>query len=211
MKKHIFFLAFIFFIIFSTSAQTISVSNDKENILYIGIDNPMTIAVENESARNLVIKTDNGSINGTNGLYYFRSNTIGKAEIIIYKKNGSKLKELGRKYFRVKRMEDAIFKIGSGNDSINLAELVAQQYVRAELDGKYGFDLKITVESFTVCIIPSDTCNFIERINIGNKISDEIRNEFRLLKSNDIIIFKKIIVTYPDAKKEISPRMITVK
>ena len=211
MRKHIIFFTFILLYNFSTSAQTISVSNDKENIIYIGLDNPITIAVESEACKNLVIKTNNGSIIGSNGSYILRSDSAGKVDFIIYRKTGTKLKELGRKYFRAKHIEDAVFRIGSGKDSITKAELVAQQYVRAELDGKYGFDLRITVDTFTVGIISIDTCRYIERINIGNKINDEIRNEFKLLKPNDILIFKKIMVTYPYGKKEIGTKTVIVK
>ncbi len=211
MKKIFLLFQTLFCFHYFSIGQIVAIGNDRENIFYIGIDNPLTIAVEGLSYHSLQIQSINGTISGANGRYTFRSNQQGPAQIIISKLSKGKWKEIGRNYFRVKHIEDAIFKIDSGKDTINKAELVAQQFVRAELDGKYGFDLKITVDSFTICMISIDTCRYIERINAGNKISDEIRNEFRSLKSNDILIFKKIIVIGPEGKKEIAPRIIIVK
>ena len=75
----------------------------------------------------------------------------------------------------------------------------------------FDFDAKFPVDSFTVCIIPSDTCNYAVIQNIGNKINDEIRSEFQQLKENDVVIFKKIFAKTPEGiEVQLSPVMITI-
>jgi len=110
--------------------QKFSISADQNNILYIGVDNPFTVAAENLSRKMLVLKTDNGSISGKNGNYTFRGSQIGKTTIVLYKKVNGKLVEIGRNYFRVKNIPDPIFKIGSGRDTMSSKEISSQSYVR---------------------------------------------------------------------------------
>ena len=194
----------------SAIGQKFSIANDRENIFYIGIDNPVTIAVESESCNSLIIETDNGSIVGENGSYLFRPSTVGKADIIISKNVRGRRKEIGRSIFRVKRIGNPTFKIGSNGSTVTAKEIAAQQFVRAELDGKYGFDIRFVVESFEVYIIPTDTCCYSITSNFGHKINDELRNKFSKLKANDVLIFKKIIVTGAFGRIEIEPKVITI-
>ena len=81
--------------------------------------------------------------------------------------------------------------------------------MRAELEGS-DFDLKFSVDSFKVCIISSDTCRYTEKHNIGNKISEEINNEFQKLHNNDTIIFKDIFCTGPGGQRKIEPIIIFI-
>ena len=69
MKKIILLTFVLLVFLQALRAQVISVSAEKNNILYIEFDNPITIAVENRSSKSLIIKTDNGEIMGSNGIY----------------------------------------------------------------------------------------------------------------------------------------------
>jgi hypothetical protein len=189
--------------------QAISIGIDKENIFYHGIDNPITIAVENTSSRSISIKTTNGTIEGQNGHYIFHSDHIGTAEIIIYNNINNRLTEIERKNFRVKSIPDPVFKIGSGKDSIVLPEIKAQDYVRAENED-FEFDIRYTIDSFTVCIFSADSCKYVEKINTGNKISDEVKKTLKELKPRDLVYFKDILCTGPGGKRKLHSRTVMV-
>lgn len=89
-------------------------------------------------------------------------------------------------------------------------ELANQQFVRADLE-EGDIDMSYAVDSFMVCIVPNDTCKYNVIKNIGQEISKEIQNEFRQLKENDVIIFKKIFVKASDGTSvELMPVMITI-
>ena len=72
-----------------------------------------------------------------------------------------------------------------------------QEYVRAQLENT-SIDASFQIDSFTVCVIAADTCKYKEIANAGNKINDAIRNMFKEVKQNDMVIFKKIIARRPD-------------
>ena len=208
--KNIFFITITSFIFSFSNAQQFCVTNDRQNIAFVGIGNPITVAVENVSAGSVYIKTDNGVVTVKDGKYLFHPDHSCYADIIVYKKVNSKLAEVGKWQFRVYLIPDPIFKIGPGIDSILKVELANQEFARAEPDGDFG-DYRPKLDSFTVCIIKTDTCSYIEKINVGNKISDEIKNEFRKLKANDIVLFKNIIAIMPDGeKRKLKARGITI-
>lgn len=195
-------------------AQVIAVSADQNNILYAGLDNPLTIAVENIDRKKIIVKTNIGQISGSNGKYMYHSSEVGRADITIYESNNKKLKKIGYASFRVKQMPDAIFKIGSGDNNrtkkIKLKELKNQLFVRAEQEC-CGFDLRFAIDSFTVCIMSIDTCNYVELINrSGNEINQEIREKFNTLKKNDMLIFKDIYSKGPGGIYILTPLILTI-
>jgi HSP20 family molecular chaperone IbpA len=74
MKSRIRLLALIFAIVvsFDISAQTNSgpvVSADNMNIFYIGVDNPVSVAVPGVLSDKLKVTISEGSISGSNGKY----------------------------------------------------------------------------------------------------------------------------------------------
>ena len=192
------------------SSQNFAIGLDKMNVFYIGVDNPLTIVVQNYSLKDIIIKVDNGTVSNDYGSYVYRAGKVGKATITLFVKTNGKLKKIGSNYFRVKNFPDPIFKIGSGRDNVSKAEIAGQLYVRAELEG-FDIDVRYQIDSFWVCIVSSDTCKFVTKKNIGNKLSDEIREDFQRLKPNDMVIFKKIFIKRPDGvSSELIPKMVTI-
>ena len=51
---------------------------------------------------------------------------------------------------------------------------------------------------------------YLEKENIGNRISEEINADFKLLQPDDIIIFKNISVRGPDGRKDVLSRLIKI-
>ncbi len=180
--------------------QTVSISADENNILYAGLDNPLTIAAENTSNKNIIVKTDNGNITGSGGKYIFHSNNIGRADIIIFKKIKGQVKEIGRGSFRVTSIPAPVPKVGQSSGGYIKGEILThQQYIRADYEC-CGFDAKAPIDSFTICIVRADTCLYKEIKNIGSKFSDEIINALAGIKKDDTVIFKKIFARGPDNK-----------
>ena len=209
MKKVVFILAFAI-AVYQASSQNFAIGLDRMNIFYIGVGNPLTIAVEGYSLKDIIVKVDNGKVSKDYSSYIYTAGKPGKATITLYVKVNGKLKKIGSNDFRVKNFPYPIFKIGSGRDKMPKVEIANQLYVRAELEG-FDIDAHYTIDSFTVCIVSSDTCQFTSRLNIGNKLSDEIRNDFQKLKQNDIVIFKNILFKLPSGEQgELIPRMISI-
>lgn len=200
-----------FLIVLSSSGQNFTVSADKMNVLYIGVDNPISVTVENYSCEFIAVTTNNGKISGNNCRYIFSGGTVGVANIAVYKKVKGKMQVIGIWPFRVKHLPLPVFKIASGRPSMLKVEIANQQYVRAELEN-FDIDIRYTIDSFKVCIISNDTCKFNVKTNYGNKISEEIRDDFKALKQNDTVVFKDIFIKQPDGTKEtLAPIIITIR
>ncbi|MEJ7609763.1 MAG: GldM family protein [Ferruginibacter sp.] len=197
-KRSVLCIVSLIFSIF-INAQNISVANERMNIFYAGIDNPISFAATGISIKSLVIKASNGTIKKEYGYYTFHSDSIGPTDVILYSKTSGKLKEVGRNRFGVKKIPPPIFKIGSGKHIVSSQEIASQQFVRAELEN-FDIDINFPVEQFTVRILSKDSCVSPIFVNIGNKISDKIRQAFKLSKNNDVIVFYNIFVTSPIEK-----------
>jgi GldM C-terminal domain len=221
--KIIFQLFLLSFISSASLSQHIAVSADKNNILYIGVDNPISITVEGISCNDIIVKTDNGSISKyKNCSYSFRGSKPGRTDIILYKKVKAKLKEIGRRAFRLKNIPVPSFYIAqygsnyfysdfNNKGKANKVALAAQQYVRAELEN-FDFQANFLIDSFSVKIFSGDSCKTKLFFNISNKISQQITDAFSILKNDDIVIFHKIYAKAPDGSEwELAPLILTIK
>ena len=196
---------------FFSVGQHFSVSADKNNVLYIGVDNPLTITTEKIPCNQIVVSTDKGQINGIGCTYIYRDFDPGFVNIKLSKKEDGKLSEIGQRGFRVKNIPNPIPKIGpsSGGD-IQKVVLINQKFLRAELDF-FDYDVKFNVDSFTICIIRNDTCLYKEISNVGSKLNDKVIAALKEIKKGDFIIFKKIFAKGPDAiERLISPLVLTI-
>ncbi len=180
-------------------------------MLFLGIDNPITFAVEKISNDELILKTDNGMISISSKNYSIKPDRIGDAVIFIYKKEKSILKLIAQKSFSVKMIAYPEFKIASGRKRMPAIEVSSQLYVRAELQN-IDFDARAEVDEFTVEINYKDSSHSVTYTNISNKLSLQIINAFKLLKKDDVLFFTDIYATTPWKKHmELDPVTILIR
>jgi hypothetical protein len=193
MKKNIALFVFYTFSL-ATYSQSFSIANEGMNILYAGIDNPISFAVEKIATKSLVIKTNNGVIKKDLENYIIVPATYGTAEISLFKIVNRKEILIGSKYFRVKRMPLPIFKIGNGNKIMSVPQIANQYYVRGEFDDDY----KVEIEKFNVTIVSKDTSiTSITFTNNSNTIEAKISKAFFLLQKGDMVVFTEIYANAP--------------
>lgn len=209
LKKNICFSLALTLTMVSCAGQTIAIANERENVLTVGLDNPLSIAVEKIAANSIVAKTNNGILTGKNGAYILRPAKAGLTTITIFESFKGKLKEIGKKYFRARLLLDPVFRIGSGKRTMQKKELLAQEYVGATLENS-DFQLNFRIDSFRVCIVHTDTCRYSIKANTGNMISKELHEEFEKLTANDTILFTDIYCTGPGGQRKIAPLLIFV-
>ena len=113
MKKY-FLLLLTHLSVITFYGQNIAVAADKMNVLYVGIDNSITIAAENCYNKSLVVIATNGKLIKDNGQYLFRSETVGATEITVYKKEKGKLIKLGSTFFRLKAFHSPFLRLVRG-------------------------------------------------------------------------------------------------
>ncbi len=117
---------------------------DKMNVFYIGVDNPVTIGTSTGWEKTKV-NMDGGSISQKSGsAWNVRVSSIGTASITVNADGKPSTFP-----FRVKRIPDPVFKVGSGKGRMPVVEFRGQQFCRADLLA-FDFDLRYTVVSATV-------------------------------------------------------------
>ncbi|HPH16390.1 MAG TPA: GldM family protein, partial [Bacteroidales bacterium] len=99
-------ISILFVIIsFSSFGQKFTISSTRQNILYKGLENPIEIIVEDLKCKNIGVSTTNGKIEKyAECSYIFKADTIGEANISVYRKNKNDSILLGTYYFKVKNI-----------------------------------------------------------------------------------------------------------
>src|SRR4030095_14673232 len=100
------------FCILFCQGQLFSVSSDKNNVLYAGVENPLTITVQNILPKDILVKTDNGTLSGANGHYVFYTDTGDVANLTLYKKSSNGNVKIGVSSFRVRQLPDPRAHVG---------------------------------------------------------------------------------------------------
>lgn len=171
---------------------------DKMNVIYIGVDNPMTISSGSGDEKTKV------SINGSGatlqkvgpGKYNAKATTVGKTKVSVAVE-GAKTppKEFE---VRVKRIPDPVPTVGGKLKGGNVAAgtIKAQSGLMALLEN-FDFDAKFQIKSFTMIYVPKGNDPVREETN-GPSFSSKMTDILGRCKGKDIIIFDDIRAVGPD-------------
>jgi hypothetical protein len=191
-------ISLILFLADTATAQNFAVAADRMNVLYIGVENPLTITAENCPCKYLVVKSSIGKIIGRKCKYIFYSDSGFAANIILYKRQNDKLIEIGVTQFRVKNIPLPIARVGpSSGGKIQKNVLVAQQHIRV---GNEHEEIRTEIDSFSVVFMRGDSCLFKQFNIIGDTFPSDLNATLMLLSAGDSVTFKNI---FARRKKEI--------
>ena len=145
MKKISLFILVILFSMqmFAQEKYTVAVSPTKMNVLYIGVDNPLDIAVAGVNAEDITVTISKGQIVKTDTNYIARVKSTAPVEIKIFK--DSEL--IGTKEFRTKRVPAPVARVGEKTGGYIFKEELLNSKVNAELPN-FPFDLNYPVVGF---------------------------------------------------------------
>ena len=181
---------FLSLFLFSINAQTVVVAVDKMNVFYLGVDNPVAIAIEGISDEKLKVTIDNGEIiKKEKGHYIAHLERTGTANIMIEWDDQKVLKT-----FRVKQIPDPRVIIGS-RDRNSCAHTF--NGLIATLDN-FDFAAQCKVVSYTC------TCNYknedAKQAQVNGMTSAEVSRILSHLKKGDKVTFSNIKVMCPGDK-----------
>lgn len=202
----------IFLLILSTvfsqkDKPVVCVSATTMNILYMGVDNPLTIAVAGYNDEDIKVSiSPHGSITKVGkGRYIARVSNRKDVSISVFVKG----KPAGSsKKFRVKKFPDPEVCInGKTGGKISKQELINSILLVKFPDSDY--DMKLRVRSFSV----SANIGAYDKIFWSNSgtFSKEQKNMIKSLKKGDKIIIDDIIVTGATARRIMSPMIFTIE
>lgn len=214
-QKMILILIAIFFNIqlYSQTENSVVVSADKMNILYIGIDNPVSVAASGISSDKLKVTISNGNISGSNGKYIVQP--VDGSESIIdvsAEVKPGELKKVGTVVFKVKRIPDPSPCIGNYcNTSLYITkeELLKNTNVNVSLN--VPFEIKFEIISFVFSYI-GENKNKVDIPVTGNRFTQDIINSINKMNDGGELSIENIKVKFSDGSvRNLSPIEIKLK
>ncbi|MBS1743198.1 MAG: gliding motility protein GldM [Bacteroidetes bacterium] len=175
---------------------------DKMNVFYIGVDNPVTIGSPTGWDKTTVSMTG-GTITGTGSKRTVRVTQIGPAKITVSPQGKPSTFE-----FRVKKIPDPVFKVGTGKVRMPSVEFKNQQFCRAELEN-FDFDLQFKVVSATVYFSGAGFPNVVTSAISGNSLAPII-SFFSRCQPGSVVTFDNVKVQGPDGVRSIDGKSIAL-
>jgi len=193
---------------FEVGKPATTVSAEKMNVFYIGVDNPVSVSapMPDFKASAPGLRQGRGQ-----GQYIMRPKRKGKVTIVVTGIDGNgKSIRLGKKEFRVKRIPDPKSYLGgkSGSESIKKAAFKAASTVQARMDN-FDFDIRVKVKSFSFSTTKS---GLIQEVRVpGNKLNGKCKAMIKSSKRNQRFYIEKIKVVMPDGTtRKLAPIILKV-
>ncbi len=179
--------------LFAQDDLVVSVAADRMNVLYIGVDNPITVAVAGISNDNIQVSSEDVTVLPQgDGKYILQATKPGEVKVKV-ESQGKLLKET---VFRVKRVPDPVGMVGSKNGgTVMVYELQEQKEMIALLEN-FDFDAYCEIVSFNVIKI-SRRNDPVEVANQGNTFGEQTLELFRLAAPGDTYIIRNIKAKCP--------------
>ena len=199
MKNVMTFTSTLLFCSFSFS-QIVGVAVEKMNVFYKGFSNPITISIENHSCKEIVVKTSNGLITGSNGKYNFMpKDSAGKSsetELYVGIKSGTTVKWIDTLKYRVKRIPDPVPMIAGMSGGVIAKSLLVTAACIIPVLQNFDFDLSFIITSFVMTMnIKGD---LIEKYAVGNKLTADMITLISAAATGTKVYFENIKATCPD-------------
>jgi GldM C-terminal domain len=191
--KHI--LGFLLLLLGTQKVQSqLIVMNDKMNIVYYGVENPISFSVNGYDSKQLILKASCGELRKTAEGYVWKicGEKVGRVSFSCTIKKGNKITNLGQSEFRIKKAPDPIIMYTPSSHSGNVSKMFNIRYLRAEVFN-FDFDIRFSVKKFDVEIYKSngDTLKYhIEGAELGALLGEEIIK----LIPGEKVCFKNVFV-----------------
>lgn len=196
---------------YEVGERSVTVSAEKMNVFYIGVENPVSVSAAGISSNDL-----NVSINGGGGSI----RRAGNGQFIVEVKqptddcrvnvSGGGMSD--SKVFRVKRIPDPVARLGNKEDgSMGNGEFKAQQGLIAWLDN-FDFDAKCAIAGFKLVRVPKRQ-DPVEVLNNGGTYTSDSRRIVEQAKPGDTYYFFDVKAKCPgdNAGRKINSLVFNIK
>lgn len=178
------------------------VSPTKMNVLYIGVENPVSISVPGVPTENLSPSLSGGTLRPGKEKGEFIAEVKGGSEAIVsvsakFMVDGkATTKNMGQFKFRVKRVPDPVAYIANKKDGLVSAnELIAAGAVIPKMEN-FDFDLQFKITAFDLSMNMQG--DFITKSVNGNKLSAEMATMLKSAKKGTKIYIEEVKAVGPD-------------
>lgn len=192
---------------------SLTVSATNMNVLYIGVNNPLSIAVSGIPIENIYPSISCGKLTpkpGKSGWTATVTTGCKQATVTVSVKMNGGMKLMGTEIFRVKKLPDPDpFIANKKNGFISRDNLISGGTIIAKMPDDFEFDYSFQVRSFRMTMQRGFTVNHYE--SQSNKLTDEMIKQIKNTNRGQSIIFEEIVARSPDGTDRIlSPLIISI-
>ncbi len=176
---------------YEVGERSISVSADKMNVLYVGVDNPISVSAAGISSNAMKVSGSGAGLNISktgSGKYNARVTSQGKATITV---SGGGAPPTNFEY-RTKYVPTPIPKLSTHEGgAISNGVFKAQAGVIPVLEN-FDFDLRCSIKGFTLVRIPGDGGDAKSVVNPGQSYNGSSQSLAGAAKPGDVYLFQNI-------------------
>jgi len=181
----------------------VAVSADKMNVLYIGVDNPLTITAGAGSEK-VSAQFSGGTITKTGGNKYIvkpNQGAYGEHTVTVMVEG----KAAGKISFRVKQLPNPVAYVGNlKTGSVPSATFKAMGGIITKLEDS-EFDVPFEVVSYKVGALSSDLPDYRPIENKGSRWNGDAATLINKLKPGALVVITDINVKGPDGRTKVLP------
>lgn len=186
---------------YQVSKPMMSVSPDKMNVVYRGLDNPITVSVPGVAPNQIKANCSGCTgFTGSNGKFILKPGSGATIDISVsVTLNDGTVQSMGKAPFRVKRVPDPTIRWGNvkSGDVVNASHIKSVSAVVPIMED-FDFPLYSKIVSLKVVSFPGG--NFDETPVTGNILSEELRSKMARTPKGKSIYFEQIRVQQPDGR-----------
>ena len=181
----------------------------KMNVVYMGVDNPISVSVPGVDSRNVIPSIPGGggtiakATSGGAGDYVIRANKLGRIKIQVdAKTDGKTSRTMGTKEIRVKQIPKPIIQVGNFKDgeSVNKAEFLTDPTIRLRLeDFDFQLPTPLRVNSFSFNVSQSGQSDIQ---GTGNRLTPDMVSRIKNARRGQKIYIDDVTVKMPDGRTE---------
>ena len=178
-------------------SQQCVISSRKENVVYIGVPNPIDIAVEGRYCKDFSVSTDNGTLEHGSATcnYELSPAKAGMTEISVKDKKSGKV--ISKAMFRTKPLPPPTCRLaGKDGGEISKSVLKVQVALSVMLEG-FDFDARFSVEGYRVTIFRGNKVIFTEG-ETGARFPSSVTEAFKMTEQGDSLVFSNLKAKAPD-------------
>lgn len=181
-----------------------TISATKMNVLYIGVDNPISVGVPGVSPAGVSASMSGGSISRSGSDWVARVTQKGTATIVASAKmSDGTVRRMGQMEYRVKQLPKPEAKWGTVESGTSMARsaVAIHRSVRASMGAEFAFEgLKYRVTGYRFVLAPRKGEAYMKSQS-GSSIPSAFSDRIRKAKKGDRILVDKIRAVGPDGKQ----------
>lgn len=191
---------------FYAQEPCVIVAATKMNVIYVAIENPVSVSVAGIAADKISVKVNNGIIKGSKGQYVIIPEKVGSCELEV----SAEGKLISKQTFQVKRVPIPVPYLNnySCGSIIPREELLQVEKIEGKMEN-FDLEFKTEIVSFSMLCIIDGALHEIK--SYSAYLTPEMKDLIKRVPSGGKIYFEDIKANLPDGNCTLSPCAITVK